>query len=323
MAYQLVLPHGRLGGLCGVIRLVLASALLSIGAEAQVPDWCRQLPRPQYQKLARVPLADPWFEVYNVGHDVFAIYEPHQAEEAISFLVIGPTRAALFDTGLGIGNLKHLVETITDEPIVVINSHTHDDHVGDNWQFADVLGMNTAFTRANARGSRADAQDELSAGSVCGSLPPGFDRRAYATRPWHITRWIHDGDTVDLGGRVLRVIATPGHTPDAIALFDAQNGLLFTGDSYYPGAIWLYRPETDLDAYERSVATMVALAPRITLLLTSHNVPVADPTVLPTLQAAIRAVREGRVSATPAGTGKVEYHVGDITFLMSQGSHVR
>lgn len=299
-----------------MIRIAVVLALWGAVSGAQVPEWCRQLPRPEYSHLGRVPLADPWFEVYNVGHEVMAIYEPHQVEEAIAFLILGQERDALFDTGLGIGDLRHLLEIITDHEIVVINSHTHDDHVGDNWQFDHVLGMDTPFTRTNAKGSRVDAQDELTPGSVCGSLPPGFDQKAYRTRPWHITRWIHDGDTVNLGGRTLRVIATPGHTPDAIALFDAQNGLLFTGDSYYPGSIWLYRPETDLDAYERSVATMAALAPRVTQLYTSHNVPVADPSILPKLLDAIRQVRAGHVTPVPAGAGKVEYHVGEITFLM-------
>lgn len=301
-----------------MIRMTVVLALWGTVGGAQVPEWCQQLPRPQYSHLVRVPLADPWFEVYNVGHDVFAIYEPQQSEEAISFLIIGQERDALFDTGLGIGDIKHLVETITDHEILVINSHTHDDHVGGNWAFGNVLGMDTPFARQNAKGSRVDAQAELDSGSVCGSLPPGFDAKAHRTRPWHITRWIHDRDTVNLGGRTLQVIATPGHTPDAIALFDAQNGLLFTGDSYYPGPIWLYRPETDLDAYERSVATMATLAPRVRELLTSHNVPVADPSILPQLLTAIREVRARRITPVPAGAGKVEYHIGDITFLMRQ-----
>jgi hypothetical protein len=42
-------------------------------------------------------------------------------------------------------------------------------------------------------------------------------------------------------------------TPDAVSLLDRANGLLFTGDTYYPAPIWLYRPETDLDAYARSI----------------------------------------------------------------------
>jgi glyoxylase-like metal-dependent hydrolase (beta-lactamase superfamily II) len=32
----------------------------------------------------------------------------------------------------------------------VLNSHTHNDHVGDNWRFAAVWGMDTGFTRRNA-----------------------------------------------------------------------------------------------------------------------------------------------------------------------------
>ena len=112
---------------------------------------------------------------------------------------------------------------------MVLNSHTHDDHVGGNWQFDTVYGMDTDFTRKNAQGSRAAAQEEIAPGQICGSLPKGFDRAAYATRPWKIAKFMHDGDRIDLGGRSLTIIATPGHTPDAISLFDAANGLLFTG----------------------------------------------------------------------------------------------
>lgn len=62
-------------------------------------------------------------------------------------------------------------------------------------------------------------------------LPKGFDPKAYATRPWKITAYTHDGDRFDLGGRTLEVIATPGHTPDSISLLDRANGLLFIGDT--------------------------------------------------------------------------------------------
>src|ERR1039458_1895209 len=51
--------------------------------QAQVPEWCRPLQRPEYKTLQRVPTSDPWFEVYKVATGVFAIYEPHQSEETI------------------------------------------------------------------------------------------------------------------------------------------------------------------------------------------------------------------------------------------------
>ncbi len=288
---------------------------LSLHAAAQQPQWCKKLPRPAYAKLERVPVADSWFEVYKIRPGVFAIYEPHQLEEVISYLIIGSNRALLFDTGMGISNIKAVVETLTRLSVSVLNSHTHNDHVGDNWRFDDIYGMDTDFTRANARGSKQDAQAELAPGELCGSLPKGFDAEAYATKPFHITHWLHDGDAIDLGGRTLKVIATPGHTPDAIALLDTQNGLLFTGDSFYLGPIYLYRPETDLDAYVSSMQRLAALVPRVQLLLPSHNLPVADPSYLPKVVTAIQRVRQGEVKAISTD-GKHEYVFGDFSFLM-------
>jgi glyoxylase-like metal-dependent hydrolase (beta-lactamase superfamily II) len=303
-----------------IMLLALFVTPLPVRAQSNAnvtPDWCKQLPRPQYKNLERVPSADLWFEVYKVAPGVFAIYEPHQFEEVISFLILGEKRAVLFDTGLGIGDIKRVLTPLTSLPITVVNSHTHNDHVGDNWEFDDIYGMDTDFTRANSKGSTADALAELARGSVCGQLPAGFDAKSYATRPFQITHWIHDGDTVDLGGRVLQVLSTPGHTPDAICLLDRRNGLLFTGDSYYAGPIWLYRPETDLLAYVQSVERIAALAPQLHLLLPSHNVPVDNPSQLPKLLAAIEKVRGDAVEPFAAGNGNVTYTVNGFIFLMA------
>jgi len=285
-------------------------------AQAPIPDWCRAVPRPEYKTLERAPVSDAWFEVYKPAPGVFAIYEPHQAEETIGYLIVGQKRALLFDTGMGISDIKKVTEELTKLPIIVLNSHTHDDHVGGNWEFATVYGMDTDFTRKNAQGSREDAQAEITPDQICGSLPKGFDPKAYVTRPWKITAYVHDRDRFDLGGRTLEVIATSGHTPDAISLIDRANGLLFTGDTYYPAPIWLFRPETDLDAYAASIRRLAALAPQIKLVLGAHNIPVAPPAVLAQLVAAFDAVRAGKVSPKPDSPGKVLYKVSDISFLM-------
>jgi glyoxylase-like metal-dependent hydrolase (beta-lactamase superfamily II) len=282
---------------------------------AQQPEWCKGLPRPAYSQLERVPTTDRWFEVYRIRPGVFAIYEPHQLEEVISYLILGSDRALLFDTGMGISNIQGVVAGLTKLPVSVLNSHTHNDHVGDNWRFSDVYGMDTEFTRNNARGSKVDAQAELAPDEICGSLPVGFDAKAYATRPFHISHWLHDGDQIDLGGRALKIIGTPGHTPDSIALLDAKNGLLFTGDTFYAGPIYLYRPETDLDAYLASVQKLAALTPRLQLLLPAHNVPVASPSILPKVVSAMQQVRRGEVKPI-SKDGKHEYVFEGFSFLM-------
>jgi glyoxylase-like metal-dependent hydrolase (beta-lactamase superfamily II) len=284
--------------------------------QAEIPEWCRALPRPEYKSLERVVPSEPWFEVYKIQPGVFAIYEPHQSEETIGYLIVGTKQAVLFDTGMGIGNLRGLVTRLTSRPIVVLNSHTHNDHIGDNWQFPYVFGMDTAFTHANTKGERADAQAEIGPGQICGALPKNFDPRTYATKPWHVSILVHDGFKVNLGGRTLEIIATPGHTPDAICLLDRENGLLFTGDTYYPAPIWLFRPETDLDAYVASVKRIAALEPQIKLVLGAHNIPVAQPSVLPRLVAAVEAVRAGQGTTKPDGNGKVLHTFDGFTFLM-------
>lgn len=290
----------------------------SVAAQTISPDWCKNLPRPEYKTLERVLPNEPWFEVYRVRPGVFAIYEPKQAEEVISYLIVGTKQALLFDTGMGIANIRKVVAQLTSRPVVVLNSHTHNDHVGGNSLFPFVFGMDTAFTRTNAKGSRVDAQEELGPGMLCGDLPKGFDTKTYATKPWHISIFVRDGFKINLGREhTLEIIATPGHTPDAIALLDRENGLLFTGDTYYPGPIWLFRPETDLNAYVASVKKLAALEPQVKLVLGAHNVPVAEPAILGKLLGAIEDVRAGKVEGKALDGGKVSYTTNGITFLLA------
>jgi glyoxylase-like metal-dependent hydrolase (beta-lactamase superfamily II) len=267
-----------------------------------------------------VQVSDPWFEVYRVAPDTLALYEPHQSEEVISYLILGNEKALLFDTGMGISDIHKIVLELTKLPIIVLNSHTHDDHVGGNWQFSTIYSMETRFTEQNAKGSREDAQAEIAPGEICGKLPQSFDPKAYRTRPWKITKYVHDHAVIDLGGRNLEVLATPGHTPDAIALYDRANGLLFTGDTYYPAPIWLYRPETDLNAYAKSIARLADLSPHVKLVLGAHNIPVAAPSVLPQLVTAFADLRAGKASCKPEGAGKKLCTVDQFRFLLRDAS---
>ena len=87
--------------------LLLALALIPVTATAQ-PKWCSRPPNPQFKTLYRIPLPDTWFEVFEVSPSTFAIYEPRQSEGTISYLIAGSLRAVLFDTGMGIGDLKKI-----------------------------------------------------------------------------------------------------------------------------------------------------------------------------------------------------------------------
>jgi len=321
------------------VAVVFALALLAAPlqrANAQTgsykPEWCQKLPHPENAALPRVFATNLWFDIFRIpvpapANDgsarklvagVFAIYEPHQAEETISYLIVGAKQAVLFDTGMGIASIRGVVSRLTSHPVVVLNSHTHDDHVGGNWQFNFIYGMDTAFTRSNAKGSRDDAQAEITPDQICGELPKTFIPKIYVTKPWHISFFVHDGFKINLGGRTLEIIATPGHTPDAISLIDRANGLLFTGDTYYPAPIWLYRPETNLDEYVASVKRLAGLAPQVKLVLGAHNIPVAQPGMLPKLVEAIQAVRAGKGEVKSEGAGKAIHSLDGFKFLFAE-----
>jgi len=307
----------RLPSVCLAVVAICSGACWALQqGEPFRPEWCRQLPRPEYKKLHRINSADPWFEVYEIRQGVFAIYEPHQFEEVISYLILGEKRALMFDTGMGIGKISRVITKLTSLPVTVLNSHTHFDHTGGNAEFDRILDLDTPFTRKNTKGQlNIYSRDALAPKRICGPLPVGVRPDSYSIRPFKISQWVKDGYRIDLGDRQLEVISTPGHTPDSLCLLDRKNGLLFTGDTFYSGPIYLITPETDLGVYARSVQRILVLVPQLKLLLPGHNTPVAAPENLVRLASAIRDVQSGNLKPTLAD-GRRQYSFSGFSLLL-------
>lgn len=297
-----------------IVLAAAGAAAQNTPADPLRPSWCRDLPRAAYKNLERVVSTQDWFEVYRIRPGVFAIYEPKQYEEVISYVIVGSAKALLFDTGMGIGKMRRVVEGLTAKPVTVLNSHAHHDHVGGNAEFERAMGMDNAFSRKNAEGRRGLGPEVLKADRICGALPAGVTTESYVIGPWTISEIVRDGSRIALGGREVEVIATPGHTPDSLCLYDAKNRLLFTGDTFYPGPIYLFGGETNLADYANSSDRLAKLAPQVNLLLPGHNVPVAEPRNLSRLAAAIKQVRSGQ--GTPKNNGGLrEYQFDGFSIL--------
>jgi glyoxylase-like metal-dependent hydrolase (beta-lactamase superfamily II) len=299
---------------------LLATLCLAGGARAE--SWCEAPPPPELSALRAVDLGDDWFTVYSVAPGVYAITEPRQYEGVSSFLVVGSERAVLFDSGLGVAPIGRVVRKLTALPVTVLNSHTHFDHVGGNDEFADVRNLDLPFSVASARGEvgdelRAYARDTLAEERVCGPLPAGVASREYAMPTWRPAAAVEDGERIDLGGRTLEVLRTPGHTPDSMCLLDRANGLLFTGDTYYSGEVFLWAPETDVASYEASIAKLVGLAPGLERLLPAHGAPVAKPGQLLELDRALRDIEAGKVPYETTESKRRLYKFEHFSILMS------
>lgn len=291
----------------------------SYAAAADMESFCDRLPRSAYSDYQKHESSNDWFEVYEVEPDIWAIYEPFQWQEVISYLIVGTESAVQFDTGNGIGNIKFIVDQLTDKPVRVLNSHSHFDHIGGNYQFDEILSVSTPFSLSRTEGIRSDEVSlEVSPEALCKGLPKGVTREDHQIRPYSISQTIEDGDVLDIGGRKLEVLHVPGHTDDAIGLLDRDAGFLWSGDSFYEGPIWLFFPETDLVAYQESVAKIASLAPNLTAVFPGHNTPKADPALLVQLRDKLDQVLEGLIEPVSSSDGNVEFRFGGFSLLMRE-----
>jgi len=259
------------------------------------PNWWEILPREVYSTLERVETIQPWFEVYEVDPDIYVIYEPGQFEEAVSYLVLGEERAALVDTGCGIGDIKGLVEELTDLPVTVVNTHAHNDHVAQNYLFEEVAAYDDARSRGVAEKgcSHEEMAHLIARGMVWKPLPEAFNPDSYRVPPYKVTRWLKDGDVIELGNRRFEVVHTPGHSPDHICLLERGARLLWTGDIFYTGGIYTYLPGGDMDTIIGSYKRMIALFPHYDRLMPSHNEPLVEKEMLREVLRAFEGIRAG------------------------------
>ncbi len=278
--------------------------------------WWEALPRAAWSAFRRVEQGQAWFEVFEIRPGVLAIYEPGQFEEVISWLILGSERALLFDTGLGIGDVRRLVGELTGLEVAVLNSHTHSDHVGGNHAFEVVYGTGLEYTRSSTRGrSHEEVAEFVGPGWIWKETPDGFTADAYRSRPFEITRVVGDGDRLDLGGIELEVLLTPGHAPDSLCLLDRQRRLLFTGDTFYPATLYAHLPGSSFADYEATAERLAGLASEVDLVLPAHNEPTMPAAELVRLRDAFRSLRDG---ATPfvLTDGNREYDFGRFSILV-------
>jgi glyoxylase-like metal-dependent hydrolase (beta-lactamase superfamily II) len=239
-------------------------------------------------------LVQDWFRVWEDQPGVWIIEEPLHSEEVKSYLVLGSERAALIDTGMGVGNIRRLVEEITPLPISVIQSHAHNDHIGGAWQFEDV-GIHPSEADDLAAGQSATRlADWFAESEMSGPLPPGFNPVGYSIPGKMPTRIYEDGDVVELGGRSLEVIHAPGHSRGGLVLLDRAKRALYSTDVVYLRSLYLLNPDSSIREYVTTLERLSGLVPELDRLYPSHGPsPISPQLILPILEG-IREIAVGR-----------------------------
>ena len=289
--------------------------------DSSFADTCINLPVAANKELPLSSASDDWFQVYESYEGVYSIVEPFQFQMSISHLILGNDRALLFDTGMGILPIKPVIERITSLPLTVLNSHTHFDHVGGNAEFSDILAIESAYTKQNMLGFKHDeVAGDVAAEAFCGDSPTGLDVNAYHTRAWSASNYITDGESINLGGRIIEVMHVPGHTPDAVALLDEENGLLFTGDTFYDDNLWLFSPETSLDDYSNSIDRLVGIEDKIKYIFGAHTSARVNTGRLAKVQASLKKLRSGETNPINEIQGRLIYQIDGINFVTSRAA---
>jgi len=229
------------GGLRRVSMVVILLAHLAHGGAGQAPQ-----PNGAGVRTGILPrswltggpkcIELPEFQIHEYNEDFYILRQSgcSNYEKPFLYLLFGRDKVLLLDTGAGKADVARAVKHVIDGwlarnrlasiPLIVAHTHAHGDHTAGDAQLR-VL-PNTTLVAPNLQ-----------------AVQTFFGFR----------NWPEDIITFDLGNRVLDVIPIPGHEPTSIAIYDRQTGVLFTGDSLYPGRLYV----RDAAEYTRSIKRLV------------------------------------------------------------------
>ena len=164
----------------------------------------------------------------------------------------------LIDTGLGICNICEQVRKLTDKPVTAVATHIHWDHIGGHKYFPDFYAHKAELDWLDG-GFPLPAQAVKNMVAARCELPEDFDINKYDIFQGEPSRVLDDGDTIDLGGRTIQALHTPGHSPGHLCFWEAGSNYLFCGDLVYKGTLFANYPSTDPKSYLSSLEKIADL----------------------------------------------------------------
>lgn len=206
------------------------------------------------------------------------LYLFDERREATGYLLIGEEKACVIDTMNGYGNLAEVVRSITDKPIVVVNTHGHPDHIYGNIYFD------------NAYMNYKDL--ELADGFIADSEFVKMCQEKNLSMPEFTN--IEEGDVIDLGGITLKVYALPGHTAGGIILLCPEERILFTGDSINHH-LWLQLKECmPVEEYISYYERIMFLEKEADVILHGHAVDYDDISLMGAMLQGLKDIVAGK-----------------------------
>lgn len=198
-------------------------------------------------------------------------------DEATGYLVTGTKKALVIDTMNGYENVRALVETLTELPIMLVNTHGHSDHIYGNIYFEEAYIHPADMELAERYYQHPMFQKAI---AEAGLKPAIF-------KP------IVEGEVIDLGGIELEVFEVPGHTPGGIVLLDRKDRIMFTGDSVIEQT-WMQMQESlPMEVFLKSLGKIQGLRDEFDFVLTGHSRHMEDASLCEAHYKAVQEVCNG------------------------------
>lgn len=144
------------------------------------------------------------------------------------YLLIGEEKALLIDSCSGEGNIRAVVEGITEKPVMVLSTHGHFDHTGGNSCWPEAWMTKEAAVHAKE--------------------PFGpIHEKWFRSKPYqdYKIHYIENGQRIDLGQKIVEIISIPAHSEGSVTVLDKNTRFLFTGDEIESGqVIWIVRNQS-------------------------------------------------------------------------------
>lgn len=204
------------------------------------------------------------------------------------FLLVGTEKAMLIDSGMNTPNAKQIAESITELPIMLLNTHADPDHISGNAGF-DCFYMHP------------EEEDNYRAHGGLGTILP-----------------VKDEEIIDLGNRPLKIIFIPGHTPGSVAILDINSKVLISGDSIQDGNIFMFKERRNLPLYAESLKRLSMYTDEFDTIYPSHGSFPVGPDLIAKLIEGAQQIIKGTVKGKVVdmfGTPAVLYRFPYAGFL--------
>lgn len=208
--------------------------------------------------------------------------------ETSSFIILGSEKALMIDSMYGREDVKKVAESVTDLPLILVNSHVHPDHVAGN-RFFDKVYLNPA------------------------DIP--FLKMFTEEKYWNEmpqTVEVREGDVFDLGDVAVEVYELPGHTPGELCFFLPDEKILFTGDGINHH-LWLQLIGcVPLEEYLQTLYKIEPLVKRTEFILHQHSTALESTRVYYDLRNGIKALVEQKNMEITNSDPDYEYFGGIV-----------